>query len=108
VTTASISRYEQARADDARGLRYFESIGPKLPTLDATALMYLRDDLLARAACAEEQAAGALEVGSLGLLQRCEGIAGACREFAAQIARYCTDPAWQGQEELPIRLAPRL
>jgi hypothetical protein len=60
-------------------------------------LDYVRSDLLARAAAAEAQAEQAYADRDLSLVQRCDGIAGACRDAAEQIVRYALDPTWQHQ-----------
>jgi hypothetical protein len=83
--------------DHVAGLRYLDRLGPDLPALNAAGLGYVRDDLLARAAAAEAQAEQAFTAGNLGLTQRADGIASACRDAAAQIVRYALDPAWQQQ-----------
>lgn len=85
----------QRYLDHEAGLRYLNRLGPELPALNAAGLGYIRDDLLARAAAAEAQAERAYTDRNLGLVQRCDGIAHACRDFAAQIVRYALDPAWQ-------------
>jgi hypothetical protein len=84
--------------DAATGLRYLSPLGPHLPGLDSAGLAYVRDDLLRRAAGAEQQARDAWDERNIGLVQRCEGIASTCRETARQLVRYCTDPAWMVTE----------
>lgn len=91
------TRLPQSYVDHVAGLRYLERLGPDVPALNAAGLGYVRDDLLARAAAAEAQADQAFTDRNLGLVQRCEGTAHACRDAAAQIVRYALDPAWQQQ-----------
>jgi hypothetical protein len=71
--------------------------GPPLPALTVQGLAYVRDDLLARAAGAEQQEADAWAAGNVSLAQRCGGTASACRDAARQIVRYALDPAWSVQ-----------
>jgi hypothetical protein len=87
----------QSYVDHITGLRYLTRLGPELPVLNVIGLDYVRSDLLARAAAAERQVEQALTERNLSLVQRCDGIARACRETAAQIVRYALDPTWQHQ-----------
>lgn len=88
----------QRHLDHVSGLRYYDRIGPALPALNAAGLGYVRDDCLARAVTATRQAEQAWQEGNIGLVQRCEGIASAMRDTAAQIVAYALDPAWQHTE----------
>ncbi len=96
--TTALRTWEQALADEAAGLVYRRPLGPAVPGLNTDGLGYIRDDLLARAAGAEKQALGAWEVGNMGLVQRCEGAAHACRDAARQIVTYALMPNWMVTE----------
>lgn len=93
-----LDHWRQLFADERSGLRYRDRIGPALPALNGEGLGYVRDDLLARAAHAERQAAQAWSDGEVTLASRCDGIASGCRDAAAQIVTYSLDPAWSVPE----------
>lgn len=73
-------------ADHNAGLIYLDRLGPVLPTLNASGLGYIRDDLLARAAGAEAQANANPE--NFTLVVACEAQARVLREAAHQIVTY--------------------
>lgn len=102
TTETPLRRWEQARADQDAGLIYEARLGPELPAPNVSAIAYLRDDFLARAAGAEEQEAQAWEAGNSQLAQRCGGIATTCRDFAKQLTAYAVDPRWQREPLEPL------
>jgi hypothetical protein len=78
-----------------RYLTVYPAVRPALPGLNSAGLGYVRDDMLARAAAAEQQGADAEAAGNRTLADMCAGESRALRGAAENLVRYALHASWQ-------------